>query len=315
MKQRKKDMQFSFDINAYTAKLDTYADKKINYTKSCPLSSLTTFKIGGPCAVAVFPESADEIAYAAECASDMGMIPKIIGRGSNLLCADSGYDGVVIVTDNASGIRVDGDLIECECGASLTATANEALDASLEGAEFMYGIPGTVGGGVFMNAGAYGGQMSDVVVRVECMNLKTKERITLSGDELDFSYRHSFFTSHREYIVLTVQVKLRSAEKTEIEARMRDYITRRRDKQPLEFPSAGSTFKRCEGRFTAQLIDEAGLKGLRVGNAAVSEKHAGFVINLGGATAADVLSLIDLIKSEILKKYGLNIECEVEYLG
>lgn len=307
-------MQFSFDINAYTSKLDGYTEK-INYTRDCPLSSLTTFKIGGPCAVAVFPENVSELVYSMECASDIGVVPKIIGRGSNLLCSDNGYDGIVIVTDNVDGIRVDGDMLECECGASLTATANAALDRSLEGAEFMYGIPGTVGGGVFMNAGAYGGQMSDVVVCVECFDIKTKKRFILSGDELEFSYRHSVFASNRDYAVLSVRIQLKHANKDEIEGKMRDFITRRRDKQPLEYPSAGSTFKRCEGHFTAQLIDEAGLKGMRVGNAAVSEKHAGFVINLGDASASDVLSLVDKIKDEIHKKYGLNIECEVEYLG
>jgi len=308
-------MQFSFDINAFLAKLDEYTEKKIKYTRDCPMSTLTTFKIGGPCAAAVFPDNASELAYAAECAYELGVLPKIIGRGSNLLCSDDGYDGIVIVSDNADAIKINGELVECECGASLTAAANEAHEASLEGAEFMYGIPGTIGGGVFMNAGAYGGQMSDVVVRVECLNVKTKERFSLSGDELDFSYRHSAFTSRRDYIVLGAALKLRQGNKEEIGARMRDFITRRREKQPLEYPSAGSTFKRCEGRFTAQLIDEAGLKGMRVGNAAVSEKHAGFIINLGGASASDVLSLVDKIKAEIYKKYGLNIECEVEYLG
>ena len=179
----------------------------------------------------------------------------------------------------------------------------------------MFGIPGTVGGGVYMNAGAYGGQMSDVVIRVECLDTRTGELFALCPEELEFSYRHSVFTSHPEYAVLSVMIRLSHGKREEIYEKMRDFITRRRDKQPLEYPSAGSTFKRCEGHFTAQLIDEAGLKGLSVGGAQVSEKHAGFVINRGGATSADVLSLIDKVKEEIYSRHGLNIECEVEYLG
>ncbi len=308
-------MEFSFDIDKYTAMLDLYTEGKIEYRTVCPLSSLTTFKIGGPCAVAVFCSDTREIVYAAKCARDMGERVKLIGRGSNLLCSDEGYDGVIVVCDNAERIRVADDVIECECGASLTAVANEAYEAGLTGAEFMYGIPGSVGGGVFMNAGAYGGQMSDVVIRVECLDTVTGELFVLTAQELEFSYRHSVFTSHPEYAVLSVTLRLRHGQREEIYARMRDYISRRREKQPLEYPSAGSTFKRCEGHFTAQLIDEAGLKGMSVGGAQVSEKHAGFVINRGGATCADVLCLIEKIKDIIYQKHGLRIECEVEYVG
>lgn len=157
--------------------------------------------------------------------------------------------------------------------------------------------------------------MSDAVVRVECLNKSTGELFALSHEELDFSYRHSVFTSHPEYAVLSTFIRLKHGDRDAIHEKMRDLITRRRDKQPLEYPSAGSTFKRCEGHFTAQLIDEAGLKGLTVGGAQVSEKHAGFVINRGGATCADVLALIDKVKAEIYRLHGLKIECEVEYLG
>lgn len=308
-------MQFSFDIKGYTERLDSYTEGKIEYRTECPLSSLTTFKIGGPCAVAVFCKNTREIVYASECAREMNSSVKLIGRGSNLLCSDDGYDGVIVVTDGADSVRVTEDVIECECGASLTSVANAALEACLEGAEFMYGIPGSIGGGVYMNAGAYGGQMSDVVVRVECLNKSTGELFALSPEELDFSYRHSVFTSHPEYAVLSIFIRLKHGDRDAIHEKMRDLITRRRDKQPLEYPSAGSTFKRCEGHFTAQLIDEAGLKGLTVGGAQVSEKHAGFVINRGGATCADVLALLEKVKAEIYRLHGLKIECEVEYLG
>ncbi len=308
-------MKFSFDIKSYTDRLDAYAEGKIEYKAEFPLSSLTTFKIGGPCAVAVFCKSACEIVYACECAREMNSTVKLIGRGSNLLCSDDGYDGVIVVTDGADRVKVTDDIIECECGASLTSVANDALEAGLEGAEFMYGIPGSIGGGVYMNAGAYGGQMSDVVISVECLDKSTGRTFVLLPEELEFSYRHSIFTSHKEYAVLSVMIRLKHGDREAIHAKMRDLITRRRDKQPLEFPSAGSTFKRCEGHFTAQLIDEAGLKGMSVGGAQVSEKHAGFVINRGGASCADVLELIDRVKAEIYRIHGLNIECEVEYLG
>lgn len=308
-------MQFSFDIDGYIARLDEYTHGKIEYRRECPMSSISTFKIGGPCAVCVFAASVGEIVFAIECARSMGHMPKILGRGSNILCSDDGYDGVILVTDNADRIRVADDIIECECGASLTACANEAYEAGLCGAEFMYGIPGSVGGAVYMNAGAYGGEMSDVIVRAECLDAKSGKLFVLSPEEMEFSYRHSVFMSHPEYVVLSVMLRLKQGDIDEIHEKMRDFITRRRDKQPLEYPSAGSVFKRCEGHFTAALIDEAGLKGLSVGGAQVSEKHAGFIINRGGATAADVLELIDKVKAEIYKRHGLSIECEVEYIG
>ncbi len=308
-------MMFSFDIKGYTEKLNSYKDGVIEYKTNCPLSSLTTFKIGGPCAVAVFCRTIDEIKFASDSAREMEKGIKIIGRGSNLLCSDEGYDGAVVVTDGVSRVLVEGDTIECECGVSLTAAANEALDAGLEGAEFMYGIPGSIGGGVYMNAGAYGGQLSDIITEVKVLDMSSGEIFALSCDRLDFSYRHSLFMDHPEYAVLGVKMKLKKGDKNKIREKMRDLIARRRDKQPLEFPSAGSTFKRCEGRFTAQLIDEAGLKGFTVGGAQVSEKHAGFVINRGGATCSDVMKIIEKVKEELFRLHGIRIECEVEYLG
>ncbi len=307
-------MQYSFDIERYISCIDDFSGTGIRYERSCKLSSLTTFKIGGACSLAVFPKSKDELLFALKSTKDIGARVKIIGRGSNLLCSDDGFDGIVIVSDGANFVKIDGETVVCESGASLTSVASAAADAGLCMAEFMYGIPGTVGGGVFMNAGAYGGQMSDVVESVDCVDMTTFECFSIGRDELDFSYRHSVFTSHTEYAVLCVRLKLSYGDKTEIQEKMRDFITRRREKQPLEYPSAGSTFKRCEGYYTSQLIDEAGLKGLSVGGAQVSEKHAGFVINRGGATACDVLLLIDRVKTAIKEKYKVDIECEVEYL-
>lgn len=308
-------MAFSFDIITYVNKLSEYGGRTINYKIDCPVSELTTFKIGGACAVAVFCEDKEQIIYSAKAAVEMGERVKLLGRGSNILCPDDGYDGVIIVSSGVCGVRTDGEYLLCECGLGMTAAANAACDAGLCGAEFMYGIPGTVGGGIFMNAGAYGGEMADIVESVECLDMSKGEVFVLCKNELDFSYRHSIFTSHPEYAVLSARLKLSYGDKEQIKELMRDLIGRRRSKQPLEYPSAGSTFKRYPGYFTAQLIDEAGLKGFRVGDAQVSEKHAGFVINLGNATCSDVLSLIAKVKEEIYKKHGIEIECEVEYLG
>ncbi len=307
-------MQYSFDIDTYISRLHKYEGSELKYTEDYPLSSLTTFKIGGRCAVAVSPSDKAGLLYAIQSTRGIGAKVKVIGRGSNLLCSDDGFDGIVIATFGACAVKIEGECVECECGASLTALSCAVGEAGLSMAEFMYGIPGTVGGGVFMNAGAYGGQMSDVVQSVEYVNINTFECACMSADELDFSYRHSVFASHPEYIVLSVKLKLAYGDKAEIQAKMHDLILRRREKQPLEYPSAGSTFKRCDGHFTAALIDEAGLKGRSVGGAQVSEKHAGFIINRGGASARDVLALIDEVKAKIKEKYDLDIECEVEYL-
>ncbi len=304
-------MQCSFDINTYISRLKS---GNINYQTDCPLSEMSTFRTGGDCAVAVFPQDKEQMCFAVKCTEGIDTRVRIIGRGSNILCSDCGFDGIIISTEEMTACSVEGTYIECDSGVSLSSVAITAKQSGLCMAEFMYGIPGTVGGGIYMNAGAYGGQMSDVVESVECFNMKTFEHFTLSADELDFSYRHSVFTSHPEYAVLSARMKLCEGDRAEIQAKMNDYITRRKEKQPLEYPSAGSTFKRCEGHYTSQLIDEAGLKGLTVGGAQVSEKHAGFVINRGGATSSDVLAVIELVKAKIKEKYNIDIECEVEYL-
>ena len=301
-----------FDIEAFLAELD---NKGIKYGREYPLRELTTFKIGGPARVAVFVKSEEELCATVDLARELGVLPKIIGRGSNLLCSDEGYDGIIIVTDKACGIADTTNGFECECGASLTSVANAALSRGLTGAEFMYGIPGSIGGGVFMNAGAYGGQMSDVVIGVRYIDMRSGARAEISSGELDFSYRHSFFSSRPELAVTSVKIELEKGDPDAIRDKMKDLIGRRKEKQPLEYPSAGSTFKRCEGYFTAQLIDEAGLKGMSVGGAQVSEKHAGFIINRGGASSRDVLLLIEKVKEAIYEKRGIRIECEVEYLG
>ncbi len=307
-------MTASFDICAYQSGLSEYAHGKILHRPGVSVAGLTTFKIGGECAVLVEPKNADEMAFALRIARRMNIKTKVLGRGSNILCSDDGYDGVILLSEGMDGIKIEGECVECGAGLSLTALSNELCEAGLVGGEFMYGIPGTVGGGVFMNAGAYGGQMSDVVFEVDYYDADEDKIKTLMSDELDFSYRHSFFSRRSNCTVLTVRMRFERGERDAIYAKMRDLISRRREKQPLEFASAGSTFKRGEGYFAAALIDDTGLKGVSVGGAQVSEKHAGFIINRGDASAKDVLALIGIVKERVYKKHGVTLECEVEYL-
>ena len=222
-----------------------------------------------------------------------------------------GYRGVVINTTRLTSVCSIGNKIIAECGASLISVTREALGAQLSGLEFAYGIPGTVGGAVYMNAGAYEGQMSDVVEVVHYFDTKIGEIVTVQCEDCNFGYRISLFSNDPTKIILSAEFVLSPGNYDEIKQKMDDLMQRRIDKQPLDYPSAGSIFKRCPGHFTARLIEEAGLKGLSVGGAQISPKHAGFIINTGGATSADVMSLIEIVKEKIYEEKGLNIECEV----
>lgn len=285
----------------------------IEYKTDYSLKNASTFRIGGECSLALFPDSRLKLIVCLALLRDADIKSYVLGKCSNTLFADGHLDIAAVFTTKMDAIKVDGTHIVCDAGASLAAVSNAACKAGLGGMEFASGIPASVGGAVFMNAGAYGGQMSDVVVESIALNKRSGQLMPLTRH--GFGYRHSVYMKNKELVCIGATLKLEYADKAQIIERIKELAAQRREKQPLEYPSAGSTFKRCEGRFTAQLIDEAGLKGMRVGNAAVSEKHAGFIINLGGASASDVLSLVDKIKAEIYKKYGLNIECEVEYLG
>lgn len=285
----------------------------ISYRKDERMSAHTSFKIGGVADYFALPKNKDELKNLILAARKEGVKYTILGNGSNILCDDCGYRGIVISTLNMKEIKlIDSTKIFAEAGASLTAVCLFAKKHSLKGLEFAYGIPGSVGGALYMNAGAYGGEMKQVVESAISLdkNLNEKER---GKDELSLSYRNSVYTNSNE-IITGVVFSLGMGEPSEINEKMETLMAKRKASQPLEFGSAGSTFKRPVGYFAAALIDECGLKGLSVGDAEVSQKHAGFVINKGAATCADVLNLIDEIKRVVLDKKGVALETEVIYL-
>lgn len=276
------------------------------------MSAHTTFKIGGKAKLALFPLDTEAFVGALNALTNGRVKFMTVGNGSNLLFADEGFDGVVVITTQMKDIRTDGNMVLAEAGAPLTKTAAVARDASLTGLEFAYGIPGSIGGSIYMNAGAYDGDISQVLVSCRAYDTVDKKIVTFDNTGCDFSYRNSIFEkSGVRYHIIDAVFELKQGNKAEISAKMDDLISRRREKQPLDYPSAGSAFKRLDGYYTARLIDEAGLKGYRVGGAKVSTKHAGFIINAGGATAKDVRELIAHIKKVIFEKYGLNIEEEI----
>lgn len=279
-----------------------------------PMARHTSFRIGGPAEVMVCPAAEDELlACLALCRAE-GIRPRILGGGTNILAPDGGIPGVVVLTRGLdSAVRISDLEIEAGCGLSLAKLAVFAQRLGLTGLEFAHGIPGTVGGGMYMNAGAYGGEM--VQVAVSARFLTPDGRIeTVEGEALGLSYRHSVFME-REGIILSARFRLQPGDPEAILARMRELSERRRSSQPLDLPSAGSTFKRPVGGYAAALIQEAGLKGFRVGDAAVSEKHAGFVVNLGRATAADVLELIRQVQERVCDHSGIRLEPEVRLWG
>lgn len=275
-----------------------------------PMKSHTSFCIGGPCDIMIKINCEALLCELIKLCSENSVKYYIVGRGSNILVSDEGLRGAVLLIGKDFGsVRVKGDIIECEAGASLAAICNVALENSLTGLEFAYGIPGSVGGAVFMNAGAYGGEMKDVLVSCRYIdeNGKIKE---LPLEKMELSYRHSFF-SERELCITSVKMRLQKGERDKIKDRMDTLMERRRDKQPLEYPSAGSTFKRPEGDFAARLIEVCGLKGTSCGGAEVSTKHSGFIINKGNATFKDVMGVVDTVKQKVKEQTGVTLECEV----
>lgn len=287
----------------------------LEYVKDEPMSRHTSFRIGGPARRMVYPKTEGELAAALRLAKECGAEVFLLGNGTNLLVADEGLDRVVVDTTKylqKIELLSDGVTIRAEAGASLAAVAVFAWKNSLTGLEFAHGIPGSLGGAVVMNAGAYNGTMDQVVTKVTAL-MSDGEIRTLTAEELDFSYRHSVF-SNCDAVVLGAELQLTHGDESAIRAAMDDLMQRRRTTQPLEFPSAGSTFKRPVGHFAGALIEKNGFKGVRVGGAEVSEKHAGFVINRGDATCRDVLALMEQIRSTIWEKDGVLIEPEVKII-
>lgn len=271
----------------------------------------TTFKIGGNASLVVYPESETQISKIVKAAKQAGIRLITIGNGSNLLVDDDGIDACVMILDeHFSDIKlIDEETIYASAGAMLIKVCRFAYENGLSGLEFAYGIPGTCGGGAFMNAGAYGGEMKDVLVK--CSHIDKDGNIgCLENDDLKLSYRHSAYYDN-DCIITGLYLKLKKGDKAEIKEKMDDLISRRRNKQPLEFPSAGSTFKRPEGYFAGALIEECGLRGRSVGGAQVSEKHCGFVINKGGATCKDVLELCKICSDTVYDKKGVKLEMEI----
>lgn len=292
-------------------------DGKLDYQMDAPLAPVSTFRIGGPADLLVYPYTRDALLELLVELKKQGIRRDVFGNGSNVLFADEGYRGVAVFTTKMNRILREENVLWADAGASFTGLAVRALKEGLTGLEFAYGIPGSVGGAIYMNAGAYDGEVAQIcaetTVYVPRASLIGAVEV-VSGDAQGFGYRTSAFQSMDDAVILSGKFQLKPGDPDEIKAKMVDLMTRRRDKQPLEYPSAGSTFKRAPGYFTAKLIDEAGLKGFSVGGAQVSEKHAGFVINRGGATAADVLNLIDVIKERIFRLTGVAIECEVRII-
>lgn len=275
-----------------------------------PMSRHTTFRTGGPAELFLEIKSASELQKLLTFFHESGTKYFVMGNGSNLLVDDDGYDGVILhIADGFRAIRVAEEKITAQAGALLSRAASVALEHSLTGLEFASGIPGSVGGGAVMNAGAYDGEMSRVVSLVKGFTPEGKE-VALTNSELVFGYRNSILK--REKIVVTeVEFALSGGIKKEISAKMADFAERRRTKQPLEYPSAGSTFKRPEGYFAGKLIMDAGLRGVRIGGAQVSEKHCGFIINRGGATTADIRQLMEKVQRTVKEQFGVELEPEV----
>jgi UDP-N-acetylmuramate dehydrogenase len=284
----------------------------VKYTLNEPMRDHCSFMTGGPAELFIEPSGAEQISGVLKAANDCGAGLFVLGIGTNVLFPDEGYSGVVMhVKAGLEQMRmIDDTTIECQSGASLQALARFALEAGLSGLEFAYGIPGSVGGGVAMNAGAYGGEIKDCCTLVHHITPDGNPG-SFTAEEAVFSYRHSAYRDN-DCVITGAVFALTKGDKAEIKAKMDDFMRRRREKQPLELPSAGSTFKRPQGGYASELIDRCGLKGKRIGGAMVSEKHAGFIVNAGGATSADILALITEIQKIVQEKTGIWLEPEVK---
>ncbi len=285
---------------------------KLKILRNEEMKSHSSFKIGGAAEIFIEPKGEEQLAESYKLLREMGVSPIVIGKGSNILVRDEGIKGVVFhIGDGLADIKLDGEEIYAQAGATLASVASAALRESLTGMEFAHGIPGSIGGGVMMNAGAYGGELKDIVYRVRYMDAQGN---ILETEDCRFAYRHSRF-EEEESIILGAYIKLKKGEKEAIAAQMKLLSEKRMSSQPLDKPSAGSTFKRPATGYAAAMIDECGLKGLRVGDAQVSEKHAGFVVNLGNASFADVKAVMEKVQEEVFSHFGTMLEPEVRILG
>ena len=294
--------------------LQKLKELNIPYFEEQPMTEYTTMQIGGPASVVARVRSAEELILAVKAAKELGVRFTVIGNGSNVIFADRGFDGLVIVTSDMKQYTIEGNLIKADCGVSVTRLSVEAQKAGLAGLSFAYGIPGTLGGGVYMNAGAYGGSLSDVVISSICFDTEHDTIRKIDFEEHEFSYRHSIYTKNPNLVILAAMLELKPGDKDEIAEQMSGFIKSRKEKQPLDLPSAGSVFKRPLGYYAGELIENCGLKGYRIGGAEVSEKHAGFIVNRGHATADDVRRLVVHIQNTVKREYAVNLECEIKYI-
>ena len=297
--------------------IDFLKEKNILFEENVSGKKLCSFHVGGDVRVVVKPKNADDFESLYAYLNENEIKNHLIGKGSNVVISDDGYDGVFVSLSELS--RVDFDVTDESCivagaGASMLKLASFAQENGLSGLEFAHGIPGSVGGGVYMNAGAYGGEISQVLKSCLIFEKSAGMLYLIDGSECDFSYRHSVFADNKDLIVLFATFELTKGDPDEIKAKMDEYRAKRMASQPLEYPSAGSTFKRPEGHFAGKLIEDAALKGFAIGGAQVSEKHAGFVINRGGATANDIKKLVEHIKNQVNEKFGVMLECEIEFI-
>ncbi len=287
----------------------------IDVRTDCTLAELTTFKVGGPADVVLYPHTVEQCAAVIRFAAQANQRLVYLGNGSNLLGQDAGCRDWILKTDGLNELTLkENGVLRVGAGVRNVKVSSFAVKNSLTGLEFAHGIPGTIGGAIFMNAGAYGGAMEQVVLKTEYLN-EQGDLCCLDAKDHCFGYRHSFFMEHPEYLIVGCELQLSKGDVETIQRTINDLQQRRRDKQPLEYPSAGSTFKRPEGYFAGKLIEDAGLKGYRVGDAQVSEKHAGFVINRGNATGAEVRQLIKDVQQKVFAQFGVHLECEVRSLG
>lgn len=286
----------------------------VDWETNCPLSQHSSFRIGGAADLALFPNSSETLCQTLSVLREHEIPVLVIGNGSNVVFSDEGYRGAVVFTGKCRNIKIKDNVVHADAGVLLSSLASAVRDESLCGLEFAFGIPGTLGGAVYMNAGAYGGSMSDICIKTEYYNIKTGQLGELVGDAQGFGYRKSSYQLYPERVILNATLQLKKGDRNTISQQMRTYWNKRRTAQPLELPNAGSTFKRPEGYFAGKLIEDCGLKGLTVGGAQVSEKHAGFIVNIGGATCEDVKRLIEQIRTTVLQQTGVELECEIKFL-
>lgn len=287
------------------------SEYECKYFENALLSEYTTFKVGGKCKLLITINCAEVLQKILKYLSNNKVCYTVIGKGSNIIAADEGFDGVVLLfgKDFSDVKATDDDIIECKSGALLKSVCSCALENSLSGLEFAWGIPGTIGGGLYMNAGAYGGEMSDIVQFAEyCDAYGEIHRI--SKEEMQLAYRHSIFSNDLGMIITKIVLKLKRGNYNDIKLRMDELLSRRIEKQPLNYPSAGSTFKRPDSSYASYLIEQCGLKGLCIGGAQVSEKHSGFIINKGNATFNDIMQLVSLVQKKVKDDTGYELELE-----